>query len=468
MEEQLAELAAQVAALEAASGGSVTNTMFAETYYYLTIPLMIIIHAGFLAYEMGASRLKNVLSSGVKNILAFAFMIPTFYFFGWWIYFGFPTGIPGAAGPMGISGVEYANAIAWGWGDSAQYMGPNIADNISGVFFGAFALFACTTASIMSGAVIERIQTVGFIILAVVLGSFAWVVAAAWGWHADGWLVTKFGVHDFGAAGLVHAVAGFFALGVLINLGPRIGKFNADGSANHIPGHNMPLTVVGLMLIIVGFWGFLMACVVPPGEAWSWFPDKFATIYGTPITLGSLSFNILMGVAGGIIGAWLFTRDPFWMMSGALAGIISTASGLDIYFPAHAFVIAFSAGIILKPCADWLENRGIDDAVGAVTVHGTIGLYGLIMLGIWGAGFPALAIDNAPTISLVGQIVGAVVFFLLGFVPGYVVSLILKMLGMLRVPEGAEIAGMDAVKVPAAGYPEWGNDAPVTPAHPAE
>ena len=126
-------------------------------------------------------------------------------------------------------------------------------------FFGAFALFAATTASIMSGAVIERIQTVGFVILAVILGSFAWVVAAAWGWHADGWMVTQFGVHDFGAAGLVHAVAGFFALGVLINLGPRIGKFNADGTANHIAGHNLPLTVIGLMFIIVGFWGFLMA-----------------------------------------------------------------------------------------------------------------------------------------------------------------------------------------------------------------
>ena len=110
-------------------------------------------------------------------------------------------------------------------------MGPNVADQASGVFFGAFALFAATTASIMSGSVIERIQTVGFVILAVILGSFAWVVAAAWGWHADGWLVTQFGVHDFGAAGLVHAVAGFFALGVLINLGPRIGKFNADGTA---------------------------------------------------------------------------------------------------------------------------------------------------------------------------------------------------------------------------------------------
>ena len=452
MEEQIAELAAQIAELKASS--AVTNKTFAETYYYLTIPLMIIIHAGFLAYEMGASRMKNVLSSGVKNILAFAFMIPTFYFFGWWVYWALPTGLTLSSGAMEISGAEYASAIAFGWGEAAQYMGPNIADNASGVFFGAFALFACTTASIMSGAVIERIQTVGFTILAIVLGSFAWVVAAAWGWHADGWLVTQWGLHDFGAAGLVHAVAGFFALGVLVNLGPRIGKFNSDGSANHIAGHNLPLTVTGLMLIIVGFWGFLMACVIVPGEAWSWYGDKAATIYGTPITLSALAFNILMGIAGGIIGAWIYTKDPFWMMSGALAGIISVASGLDIYFPGLAFIIAFVAGVILQPCAAWLERRGIDDAVGAVTVHGTIGLFGLIMLGVFASGYPALDIENPPTISLIGQIVGAIVFFLLGFVPGYVVSLILKGLGMLRTPEAAEIAGLDPVKVPAQAYPE--------------
>ena len=456
MEEQIAELAAQVAALQASS--SVTNTMFAETYYYLTIPLMIIIHAGFLAYEMGASRMKNVLSSGVKNILAFAFMIPTFYFFGWWIYWAFPTGLSLSMGAMEISGAEYASSIALGWGDGAAAMGPNIADQASGVFFGAFALFACTTASIMSGAVIERIQTVGFTILAIVLGSFAWVVAAAWGWHADGWLVTQWGLHDFGAAGLVHAVAGFFALGVLVNLGPRIGKFNADGSANHIAGHNMPMTVTGLMLIIVGFWGFLMACVIVPGEGWSWYENAPATIYGTPITLSALAFNILMGIAGGIIGAWIYTKDPFWMMSGALAGIISVASGLDIYFPGLAFIIAFAAGVILQPCANILERMGIDDAVGAVTVHGTIGLFGLIMLGVFASGYPTLDafMGDAvrPTISLTGQIVGAVVFFLLGFVPGYVVSLILKGLGMLRTPEAAELAGLDPVKVPAQGYPE--------------
>ena len=453
MEEQLAALIEQVAALKLKV--DTTNTMFAETYYYLTIPLMIIIHAGFLAYEMGASRLKNALASGVKNILAFAFMVPTFYYFGWWVYWAFPTGVTLSTGPMELSGLAYANSIALPWVES---MGPNIADNASGVFWGAFTLFAATTASIMSGAVIERIQVVGFVILAIVLGSFAWVVAAAWGWHADGWLVTKFGVHDFGAAGLVHAVAGFFALGVLMNLGPRIGKFNSDGSANHIAPHNLPFTVTGLMLIIVGFWGFLMACVILPGEAFSWYDDKMATIYGTPITLSALSFNILMGISGGIIGAWAITKDPFWMMSGALAGIIAVASGLDLYWPPLAFLIAVAAGCILKPCATWLENRGIDDAVGAVTVHGTIGLFGLIMLGVWGSGYPALDAfveeGAAPKITLYGQIIGAAVFFLVGFVPGWVLSKILSVLGLLRVSPEAEEAGLDMTKGPSQAYPE--------------
>ncbi|HIL21132.1 MAG TPA: ammonium transporter, partial [Candidatus Thioglobus sp.] len=148
MEEQIALLTANLEAVK--QSAQITNTMFAETYYFLSIPLMMIIHAGFLAYEMGATRLKNTLSSGIKNLLAFAFTIITFYFFGWWFYWALPTGFTGSEGYMAISGIEYANAIALPWGESAQYMGPNIADNASGVFWGAFALFAATTASIMS------------------------------------------------------------------------------------------------------------------------------------------------------------------------------------------------------------------------------------------------------------------------------------------------------------------------------
>ena len=458
MEDQILALTAEVAAIKSAA--QVTNTMFAEMYYYVTIPLMVLIHAGFLLYEMGATRVKNVLSSGMKNLLAFAFTLAAWYLFGWWFYWALPTwplDFSAGAGYMEISGLEYANAIAWAWGDSAQYMGPNMADNASGVFWGAFALFAATTASICSGALIERIQTVGFVICAIVLGTAAWGIAAAWGWHADGWLVTKFGYHDFGAAGLVHAVAGFFALGVLMNLGPRVGKFNADGSANHLAGHNMPLTVTGLMLIIVGFFGFLMACIILPGEGWSWYADKGTTIYGTPMTLSALAFNVPLAAAGGIIGSWVITRDPFWMMSGCLAGIISVASGLDVYFGSTVIAVSLVAGMILKPCADWLEGLGIDDAVGAVTVHGTIGLFGLLVLGILGSGIPGLgafAPEDTVAISFFGQLVGAVVMFLLGFVPGYVVSWLVDKAGMLRIPDAVQEKGLDSVKVPAQAYPE--------------
>ena len=464
MEEEIVRLSAE---LEALTGGvATTNTMFAETYYYVTIPLMVLIHVGFLAYEMGASRQKNVLASGIKNILAFAFLVPTFYYVGWFVYWAFPNGLDMSAGAFGISGWDYAVAAA---NPVGEVMGPNLADNATGVFWGAFTLFAATTASIMSGAVIERIRLIGFVVLAIVLGALAWVFAAAWGWHADGFLVQKFGYHDFGASGVVHMVAGFFALGVLINLGPRIGKFDRDGRANHIPGHSMPMTLVGLMTIIAGFWGFLMACVIVPGEAWSWSTTEFTSIYGTPLTLSALTFNILMGFAGGIIGAWMVTRDPFWMMSGALAGIISCAAGLDLYWPPMAFAIGFVGACIMPVSAKFLERRGIDDAVGAVTVHGTVGLWGVLAAGIFAAGYPAYQGDagSVATIGIVGQAVGAVVMAACGFVPGYTLSLLLRSIGLLRVPESVEVAGLDIVEVPAVAYPEGVNgglDAPAVPA----
>ena len=409
------------------------GTVNVEIYYWWCTAIMVIIHAGFLAYEVGASRAKNALASAVKNILAFAFIIPTFFFFGWWIYLAFPSGF--SIGEDGALGVPWA-----------ELMGPNLTDNATGVFWAAFTLFAATTASIFSGAVIERIRISGFIVLAVVLGSFAWILGASWGWHPAGWLTVEFGYHDVGAAGVVHMVAGFFALGVLINLGPRIGRFNDDGSANVIPAHNLPATLVGLMMIIVGFFGFLGGCLImSPGEQW-------VNIYGQPATLSAFAFNTLMGFAGGIIGAFLVTRDPFWMMSGALAGIISAASGLDFWYPPLAFLIGFVGGCIIPYANRFLTKLGIDDAVGAVSVHGVAGFWGVMAVGILGGGYPN--IEGMPETNFLGQLIGAAVMFLLGFVPGYVVSLILKKVGILRVDPRAEVKGLDVSELPVQPYPE--------------
>lgn len=417
-----------------------TATINLEVYYYWATAIMVLIHAGFLMYEMGASRVKHTLASGTKNILAFAFMIPTFYMFGWWIYLAMTNGfIPDFA--AGAGGVP--------WGDS---MGPNMQDNASGVFVGAFTLFACTTASIFSGAVIERIRMAAFIILAVVLGSVAWVLSASWGWHYLGWMVTKWGYHDFGASGVVHMISGFFALGVLINLGPRIGKFNSDGSANVIKGHSLPMTATGLMLIVVGFFGFLGACVIFPGTAVSFHETQWTNIYGGPTTLSAICFNTLMAIAGGIIGCYVATRDPFWMMSGALCGVISAAAGLDMWYPGMAFCVAFAGGLLGPWAAGIVEKMGIDDVVGAFSVHGICGVWGVLAAGIFLGGYPPISAD-IPAITFMGQFKGMIVMALLGFVPGFGISLVMKMMGILRASDGVQKAGMD-VEVVGDAYPE--------------
>jgi ammonia channel protein AmtB len=431
MEQTLAELSTKVAALE--KSGGMLGTVNMEAYYWWCTAIMVLIHAGFLAYEMGASRSKNVLATGIKNILAFAFIVPTFFFFGWWIYLAFPNGfVPIEAGDAGLP-----------W---AATMGPNLTDNATGVFWAAFVLFAATTASIFSGAVLERIRISSFVILAVILGSFAWILAAAWGWHPQGWLLKDWGYHDAGCAGIVHVIAGFFALGVLINLGPRFGRFNVDGSSNPIFGHNVPITLIGLMIIIVGFFGFLGACLIMvPGGAWT-------NIYGQPATLSSFAFNTLMSFAGGIIGAWATTRDPFWMMSGALAGIISAAAGLDLWYPPLAFLIGAVGGAIIKPSYDFLVRLRVDDAVGAVSVHGFAGIFGVLVVGVFATGYPN--VEGVPPISFVGQFVGLIVCVLCGFIPGYFGSLVLKNLGLLRIPDGAQELGLDECEVPLKAYPE--------------
>ncbi len=424
MEQQIAELT---------KSSGMLGTVDVEIFYWWCTAIMICIHAGFLAYEMGASRAKNVLASGVKNILAFAFIVPTFFFFGWWIYLAFPNGlIPSADGNVGLP-----------W---AAEMGPNLQDNATGVFWAAFVLFAATTASVFSGAVIERIRVSAFVILAIVLGSGAWILAASWGWHPDGWLLTKFGYHDVGCAGLIHVVAGFFALGVLINLGPRIGKYNADGTANDLLPHNIPMVLIGLMLIIVGFFGFLGGCaILNPGAQWT-------NIYGQPMTLSAYGFNTLMCFSGGIIGAWITTRDPFWMMSGALAGIFVAAAGLDLWYPPLAFLLGLVGGVIIKPGNDFLVKMGIDDSVGAVSVHGFSGILGVLAVGIFAAGYPGPG--DAPATSFMGQFVGVIVMILCGFIPGYLVSLLLKTLGVLRVPDEVQEIGLDLAEIPSKAYPE--------------
>jgi len=420
------------------------TTVFTEFYYWVSIPLMFLIHVGFCMYEVGASRRKNHMHTLMKNTMIIPLVTITFFLFGWWIYWALPNG-PGFNG--GINWEAGAAALP-----GSPTMGTNLEDRITGVFWAAFLLFSWTAASIVSGSVIERITSGAFWVLAVTIGSVAWIVDAAWGWHYEGWMVVKLGYHDAYASGVIHAVAGGFALGVLTVLGPRLGKFRADGTPRDIRPHNPWLVCVGLFIIYAGFWGFYMACNVPlispegiggqiTGETWT-----ATTIYLTPTTLGAITVNFLLSLSGGMLAAYLVSKgDAFWTYSGGLAGIITASAGNDLYHPLQAMIIGGVGAFCAYKLHFFVERKfKIDDAVGAVAVHGYAGFIGLVICGFVLWGYPSSPYEGYANINPMGQLIGAcIMFFVLGFLPGFLVAGLLKMFGILRIPREIELLGLD-------------------------
>ena len=440
------------------------TTIFTEFYYWITIPLMFLIHVGFCMYEVGVSRYKNHQHTLMKNTMLIPLVTVTFFFVGWWIYWAFPNGpwIYHGQGLIFNSGEALAG---WGGNDLAlpwdPIMAVNFNDHLMMVFWGAFLLFSWTAASIVSGAVIERIRISAFGILAIAIGSIFWVIDASWGWHFNGWMVKVLGYHDAYASGVIHAVAGGFALGILVVLGPRIGKFASDGTPINIGPRNPWMVTLGLFLIYTGFWGFYAACNIPifdigadygvaeAGTLWS-----ATTIYVTPTTLSGITANFLMSLAGGLMMGYVVSKgDPFWTYSSGLAGIITASAGNDLYHPLQAMIIAAIGVAIMYKLHYWVERRfKIDDAVGAVAVHGYAGVVGLVICGFVLWGYPSSPYEADiwnpdflyAAINPLGMIAGAIIMFgVLGFLPGWIIASILNAAGKLRIPREVELAGMD-------------------------
>jgi len=419
--------------------------IFTEYYYWSTVVFMFLIHVGFCMYEVGASRHKNHMHTLMKNTMIIPLVTVTFFFFGWWIYFAFPNG-PWIIGDL----IEAPHATIYSEA-MAPHMGAgefNGWERINGVFWAAFLLFSWTAASIVSGSVIERIKSSAFWILAVSIGSFFWIIDAAWGWHPDGWMVQVLGYHDAYASGVIHAIAGGFALGVLIPLGARIGKFASDGTPRNIGPRNPWLVTIGLFLIYTGFWGFYVACNIPMWDiqAGDGVFYSATTIYLTPTTLSGITFNFLMSLSGGLMAAYIVSKgDAFWTYSGGLAGIIAASAGNDLYHPIQAMLIAAAVVPVIYKMHYWVERKfKIDDAVGAVAVHGYAGFLGVVIAGFMLWGYPSSPNTDYATINPLGNFIGAVIMFgVLGFLPGFTIASILKKFGMLRVPPEIEIMGLD-------------------------
>ena len=267
-------------------------------------------------------------------------------------------------------------------------------------------------------------------------------------------MVQKLGYHDAYASGVIHAIAGGFALGVLVVLGPRIGKFRADGSPRNINPHNPWLVTIGLFLIYTGFWGFYVACNIPIidvyGPAMLDVADKSffsaTNIYLQPTTLSAITFNFLMSLSGGLMVAYLVSNgDAFWTYSGGLAGVIGASSGNDLYHPIQAMLIGGGGAFVAYKMHYWVETKfKIDDAVGAVAVHGYAGFYGIVVAGFMLWGYPSSPFEGYAAISPWGNFIGALImFFVLGFFPAFIVSKFLKSLNLLRIPREIEMVGLD-------------------------
>lgn len=416
------------------------GVIFTEFYYWLTVVLMFFIHVGFCMYEVGASRHKNHMHTLMKNTMLIPLVTITFFFFGWWIYWAFPNG-PGINGGLDLA----AGAANTAWSET---MGANMQDRITGVFWAAFLLFSWTAASIVSGSVIERIQSGGFWILAVAIGSVFWIIDASWGWHYAGWMVVKWGYHDAYASGVIHAIAGGFALGVLVVLGPRIGKFAADGTPRNINPRNPWLVTIGLFMIYTGFWGFYVACNVPMWDIQDGDGVFYSAtnIYLGPTTLSAITMNFLMSLAGGLMaGYWVSKGDAFWTYSSGLAGIIAASAGNDLYHPIQAMLIAIVGVIFMYKMHYFVERKlKVDDAVGAVAVHGYAGFFGVVIAGFVLWGYPSSPDPSYAAINPLGQIGGAIVMFgVLGFLPGWIIAKILNGMGLLRIPPEVELMGLD-------------------------
>ena len=340
------------------------SAVLGEQFYFFTVVLMWLIHAGFMSYEAGVARRKNVMATAMKNILTIAVVTPTFYYFGWWIYNCNQPGLPIRPNSSDFTAAACQGGIPW-----SDAFGPNLTNNINLIFFLAFLLFSWTTASIMSGAIIERARISAYLVLA---------VDARLG-RLDP--RRRVGLERRRLADAALRLPRLDRLGrgprrrrarsrsaCCSNVGPRIGKFTRDGLTRTFRPHNLHITALGLMLIFTGFYAFYGACLVIASTS---FPG-WANIYLSPTTLGSITMVITMGFAGGFTGGYFASRgDPFWTISGGLAGVIGVSAGADVYAPTLAYLIARLTAVlaVLRRRLDRAQGR-VDDAVGAVAVHG--------------------------------------------------------------------------------------------------
>ena len=381
-----------------------------NTWMLVATFLVFIMHLGFASLEAGLTQSKNTVNILFKNVSIIAIGILTYAVCGFNLmypgefngYFGF-AGF-GITNPIGSAGlIDYA-------GGAYTYFTDFIFQ----------AMFAATAATIVSGAVAERIKLSSFLIFSTVYVAIIYPVAGSWKWGA-GWL-DQMGVYDFAGSTLVHSVGGWAALVGAILVGSRLGKYGKNGQIKPILGHNMPLATIGVFLLWFGWYGF------NGGSVLSADPGGVSLVFVTT-TLAAAA-----GVIGAMITSWYVSKKPdlSMILNGSLAGLVGITAGADVISPMNSVLVGFIAGIIVVLSVIQLDKLKIDDPVGAISVHLVCGIWGTLAVGIFSAAH-----------SLYVQALGVVAYGIFCLIGSILIFTVLKYSIGLRVSEDEEIIGLD-------------------------
>ena len=382
--------------------------------------LVFFMQAGFTLVESGMTRSKNAVNIAMKNLLDIAVGSLTYWFVGYSLMYG-----------------DTSNGWFF-WSGIMQGEGADL-------FFQT--MFAATAATIVSGAIAGRTKYSTYVIFSIVMTAIIYPIAGGWQWQGSGWL-TELGFIDFAGSSIVHAVGGFAALVAAYLVGPRIGKF-VNGKVMPIPGHNQILATLGVFILWLGWFGF------NGGSQLAWGGDD-AVAASTVVLITNLA--AAAGALGALVTTWIWYGKPHLAQSlnGALAGLVSITAGCGNMTASGAVLAGLIGGIIVVFSIEFIEKKlKIDDAIGAASVHGIVGFWGTIVIGLWGVdGDTKIGLFNGGvTDQLIAQLTGGLAYAVWAVVLSFIVFGILKKTVGLRVTEEEEVAGLDISEHGSIAYP---------------
>ena len=430
----------------AAEGASAMNAIVLDNIFiFVAAVLVFFMQAGFGLVEAGLTRAKNVANIMMKNLMDVSVGVLMFGLIGYNIAYSGSNWFGIADGPF-LSKLGVAGMTNLFPGDATEVMatgGYPLAISVDWFFQAAFA---ATAATIVSGAVAGRTQFKGYLIYSVILTGLIYptIVNLKWG---GGWLDQN-GFIDFAGSGLVHLTGGVAALIGAIALGPRIGKYGDDGKPRAMPGHSIPLAITGVFILFIGWFGF------NPG---SQLQADMAVPYIAVLT----ALAAAAGAVAAMATSWVTMRKPDVSMAGngLLAGLVAICSGIGEFSPMGTIWTGLVAGMLVVLSVLAIERLGIDDPVGAFSVHGVCGFWGLLATGLFATTSPVNGATEAAGLFyggggglFVDQLVGGIVIAAIVGVASAAMFFGIKAIGLLRVSEEEEIAGLDVSEHGSPGY----------------